>query len=70
MGHWIYVDGGEWPASRAYHCTPRERDPGVNWIETCVGPIADDMTISRRYDEVKIPDPTWTRVPTTRSSSS
>jgi len=29
------TDGGEWPASRLSHFTPRERAPGTHWIWGC-----------------------------------
>jgi hypothetical protein len=62
LGEWKYssthsltspLDGGEWPASRPGHFTPRERTPGTHWIGGWVGPRAGLDAVVK----IKIPIP-------------
>jgi hypothetical protein len=55
--------GVEWSASRRCRFTPEERAHGIHWIGGWVGPRADLDDVEKR-----ILDPTWTRIPTPRSS--
>jgi hypothetical protein len=51
----LALDGGEWSASHPGCFTPRERDPGTNWIGGWLGPrVGLDMVVKRN-----IPSPCW-----------
>jgi hypothetical protein len=44
-----------WSALRSGHFAPREKAPGIHWIEGCVGSRADLVAVAKR----KIPSPRW-----------
>jgi hypothetical protein len=74
LGEWRYsstnsltlaLDGGEWSASRLGRCTPRETDPGTNWLGDWVGPRA----VLDAVVKGNIPSPAGNRTLEPRSSS-